>query len=108
MSKRVLPADVYDALELSALANDGIGAGFMYHHGNPLTPCCAHGLASFATASEYDYGPINEALFNANIDGRANDAAVYAINARKDPYGYADTNVTFEEWCAELAVVRGA
>jgi hypothetical protein len=103
-AKRVLPADVYDALELAALAFDGIGAGFMYHYNNTDMPCCVHGLAQFAC----DDMTMNNALFIAGIEGKDNDAAVAAINERKNPGGYTDTNVTFEEWCAELGVVRGA
>lgn len=103
---RVLPADVFDALELSAEAFGGIGAGFMYHHGDRFRPCCIHGLAEFAEANE-GYR-LNDALFGAGIGGNDNDAAVYAINARKDPNGYNDTPVTFAEWASELNVVRGA
>jgi hypothetical protein len=103
-TRRQLPADVYDTLELAALANGGVGAGFAFHRHNPQMPCCIHGLAEFAGDGNRT---LNYALSSVGIDGDTNDAGVEAINARKDPGGYTDTAVTFAEWCAELNVVRG-
>lgn len=102
---RVLPADVYDTLELAAEAFGGVGANFMFHGGDFHRPCCAHGLAAFAQGGII--GPMTYTLFDFGISGEANDIAVYAINARKDPGGYNDTPVSFAAWCAELGVVRG-
>jgi hypothetical protein len=107
MSKRVLPADWYDALELAALANGGVGAGFWFHLNDPMLPCCIHGLAEFSAGGMRNH-TLNYVLSDAGIYGDTNDAAVAAINARKDPNGYTDTPVTFKQWCRELGVVRGA
>lgn len=98
--KRVLPADVYDTLELSALAYDGIGAGRFCRDN---TPCCVFGHAYRAVAVGLDV--ITDALRSAGIGINNNDEAVERINKRKNkPF---DTRVSFAEWCAELGVVRG-
>lgn len=102
--KRVLPADVYDALELSALAFGGIGGGRYYKQGTPVSPYCAVGHASFLDTdcsreawSAWKTGGITE---------RVNDEAVRAINTRLGKP--AHSRVTFKEWCKELNVTRAA
>lgn len=114
--KRVLPADVYDALELSALAFGGIGAGRLHdgvHAGN--CPVCIYGHAIFANNC---YGlfdrnnPIETALDNMGKAGDdyfaplVSDGAVLAINSRLGRP--ANSRVTFKEWCKELNVTRAA
>lgn len=119
-NKRVLQRDVYDTLELMALAFKGIGGGVDYRGDCPL---CVHGLAREAKptverirgdkwvhvpcpASSYpENNKINEALENAGISRMTNDEAVAAINRRLGRP--EDARVTFKRWCRELGVVRG-
>lgn len=82
----MLPADVYDTLELSALAYGGIGGGFYFSHG---IPCCPLGHARAA-------GILWRELFAADINECVNDHAL----------GDAGQRVSFEEWCRRLNVVR--
>jgi hypothetical protein len=127
----VLPADVYDTLELSAFAHGGIGAdsyntgndsateyvddegGLLGRFGRPAdgaespalgAPVCAVGHAAFA-AIPRRFGWYN--LINGNtID--ENDEAVMHINKRKGKTGAEVYNrVTFEEWVSELNIRRG-
>jgi hypothetical protein len=105
---RVLPADVYDTLELSALVFDGIGRLRLRNGDRGDRPCCIHG---HAYASEHQYGwgmegEMSSSLFSAQVSTYVNDDAVAAINKRKHlPF---DTRVSFPDWCAELDIVRGA
>ena len=108
-TKRVLPADVYDALEMSALAYGGIGArhwtdaGSTGYGADPLdVPFCISGHARACDPSR----TVNAELHHADISIVTNDTAVRAINARKR--GPLTARVTFAEWCAELGVERGA
>jgi hypothetical protein len=97
---RVLPADVYDTLELSAYAFGGIGGMWPTENGRPH---CAVGHAHF---TEWGCGEVCNALKTAlEYVANVNDSAVARINARKgaDPAA----RVTFREWCDELGVVRG-
>lgn len=107
--ERVLPADVYDALELSALAFGGIGAPQVWERTNNDVPCCIWGHSAFATGHEYsfnDKSPVRKALNRVRIDGADDsDPAVYAINDRRRRP--RDSRVSFAAWCAELGVVRG-
>jgi hypothetical protein len=93
---RTLPADVYDTLELSALAYGGIGHGQLYtEFGNRESgPCCALGHAYLADVGR----DMENALLAAKIDGAKNDAAFRADEGR----------ISFAEWCRRLNVVRGA
>jgi hypothetical protein len=103
MSKRVLPADVYDALELSALAFGGIGGGDYACGGEPL---CVHGhlsaMCGYETWQFAEEATVGYALLNAT----ENDQAVATINRRRGKP--AESRVPFDLWCAELGVVRGA
>lgn len=107
---RVLPADVYDTLELSAHVFKGIGAPEVgeYDGGTIICPICIYGHAAFVTdAFGILRDPIARALDEVGIDGSSDsDEAVYRINARKRRP--STSRVTFPEWCAELGVVRGA
>ncbi len=112
MAKRiVLPGLVFDALHIAALANGGIGRGvdfmvvFDGEDNLQNCPVCAHGLLR-------DMGHIvgedlSSQLQASGVSRNVNDGAVRAIcNRDSGPGGYA-RKVTFEEWCAELNVVRG-
>lgn len=100
---RVLPADVYDTLEFSALVYGGIGGGWTTDRDG--TPFCAIGHADHVVPSVCEDGPVVVALFGADVDGRMNDWAVAAINARRGRPLLG--RVTFEEWAKELGIVRG-
>lgn len=101
---RTLPADVYDALELTALAYDGIGQPDEFDSSG--APVCILGHAAFAGGDIYD-SPLAESLRKAFawIPGANSDEAVERINERrgKPP----QERVPFSEWCKELDVVRG-
>lgn len=106
---KVIPADVYDALEFSALAFGGIGGGCLNDSGG--APCCLMGhmdaCSPMESAEGYDGWQEMEA---AVVDpvwslGTKNDHTVSAINARKMYPQY--TKVTFEEYVAERGWVRG-
>lgn len=105
-TKRVLPADVYDTLELSALAYGGIGAGraFDCPDGDPV---CISGHIYFAAADLNDEEEMRNALLlghEAPID--VNDPAVRRINRRRG--APLNARVPFDLWRAELGVERGA
>jgi hypothetical protein len=118
---RVLPADVYDTLELSALAFGGIGAGQFaqklpgeqYQPGRQDVasghgaPYCVLGHAAAAESLEFrwDNGPVTRALADADLTFCDNDDAVCAINSRRGREQY--DRVTFKQWTKELGVVRG-
>lgn len=113
---RVLPADIYDTLEFSALAFGGIGAGPIFTYGPRAEPCpvCAHGHLQLADGSDaqtamnrwLDDEGVSATLIKADIWGRDSDLAVEGINLRRDRRNI-QARVTFEEWCAALDVVRG-
>lgn len=108
---RVLPADVYDMLELSALAFGGIGGPDVWEgDGDDAFNCpvCIYGHAAFAVAaSSIMDGPIYRALERVDINGGIeSDGAVYRVNERKRRP--RTSRIPFPEWCAELGVVRGA
>lgn len=112
--ERVLPADVYDALEFGALAVDGIGAKrffdpqklypFLEDHNAPV---CALGLAAFVDGCDpFTSGPVAMALHGARIYPSTSDHAVHNVNLRR---GSADTTarVPFPDWASELGITRG-
>lgn len=103
---RPLDPDVYDALELSALAFGGIGAGRCYlNNGDPF---CAVGhldsIADNAADARRGYGAVLR-LFGGRSVGLSNDNAVIRYNAGKNRPKYA--RIPFEAWCKELGIVRG-
>jgi hypothetical protein len=105
-TKRILPADVYDTLELMALAYGGIGAGMDFRISNGrLFPLCVFGLARDAAQVDPSFpssaSELTIALGNAGITRRTNDFAVYAIN------DHTSSRVPFEAWCEKLNVERG-
>lgn len=100
----VLPAHVFDTLELSALAYGGIGAEKASDVWG--VPLCVAGHA-------YDAGMVPEGQLGAvtflswyGLSVRESDAAVWAINRRRRRVPGA--RVPFAGWCAELGVERGA
>ena len=106
---RVLPAKVYDALQLSALMYGGIGAG-VYTVVNTEVPVCMLGHLG-ARPNEATTPEAMTMMTRLGFAIWDNDRAVKAINRRK---GIPETllsafepRVTFEEWCAELGIVRG-
>lgn len=109
---RVLPADVYDALELVAEVFGGIGAGGMavFGSGNwsalidgTARPNCAIGAAYFLDGNFT--GETREALRAVDITTAANDNAVARLNRMAGRE--QTTRVSFADWCAELHIVRG-
>jgi hypothetical protein len=100
---RVLPADVYDTLEFTALAFGGIGRGIWYIYDMSdriVAPVCYIGHVEFAEDRS------NEMTYRKHGIGITdNDRAVLHINERlgRSP----NTRVTFKAWCKELNVVRG-
>lgn len=131
-----LPADLYDTLELHALANDGIGGGRDIVKNEGETIChCAHGptadlrimdsdkrVLSTATRerdSEYalPYGRCHERHFNVDlwldehINRFRNDMAIMEINKKKGigvAYQALSSlpKVTWEEYVNHLGIVR--
>lgn len=107
---KILPADIYDALEFGALTTCGIGAIRDFRFSPMGTqdyncPVCVYGLARFVVGN----GSLLRALRKAGISRNVNDGAVTRINMRRYPGLYIDRyhRVTFKEWCKELNVVRG-
>ena len=99
---RVLPADVYDTLEFSALVFGGIGRLAWRACGpHGTVPLCALGHATVADPTD----TMRRALHAADIFAAENDAAVLSINLRKNSPRSA--RVSFGEWCKELNVIRG-
>jgi len=102
---RVLPADVYDTLELSALAFGGIGRGSYFDEDEnsepPVTPCCIHGHGMVAgrlnPPRPWEESQVNDALWTADIGVNTNDSI----------FQPDETRISFEEWCKRLNVVRG-
>lgn len=100
--QRVLPADVYDALELSATAFGGIGAD---HWFIDEKPCCARGHAMFVMPEGGQLTTCIQVLTGVGISADVNDDAVWTINERRGRS--RNSRVPFAEWCKELNVVRG-
>lgn len=110
---RVLPADVYDTIELVAYAYGGIGRGFFaltaegehVYGDDPRAayPVCARGMEQFAGIPHGKRG--TRTGWNGAV-AHDNDYAVKRINwrRRRSP----GTRVPFSLWCKELNVVRGS
>lgn len=110
MTKRVLPADVFDALEFSALVFGGIGAGrftegggLMAARNGTAAPICAHGYACFLDGWT-DFG-CARALSRVSIGVPANDDAVAHLNGQRGRD--SGSRISFADWCRELGVERG-
>lgn len=104
MSARTLPADVYDALELSALVYGGIGARYFWDESGPSrSPCCIYGHAH-ALGDNVRADEIFDAFHATGVSTSASDNAVWVINDRR---GTRNQRISFEDWCAEMGVRRG-
>lgn len=104
----VLPAKVYDAVKASAEKHGGIGARRFFVGESPHVyvsknaPCCAVGHL-IAAGCVIDPGDARDVI---GLTVGENDGAVRTINTRKGMVD-KDARVSFEEWAAELGVVRG-
>lgn len=114
--KRILPADVFDALELGAEAFGGIGGGSYYEpnktdYGVDFNrPMCAIGMARFVEGQDgwnHSVEPgLETTLRAAGINGFESDVAVATVNRRLRAASDV-ARVPFSDWCAELGIVRG-
>lgn len=111
--QRVLPAKVYDALHLSAEMYGGIGARDMVasrrntnlRRRDQEVPVCYVGHL-WCAGIQRGHPYLQRDVFG--ITYGENDRAVMAINWRSGARGDdALSRVPFEQWCAELGVVRG-
>lgn len=96
----VLPADIYDALELSALAFNGIGHGRFDDGGDDdgtLCPRCVHGHAMFADNNASGApSDLTDALWRAGLTYGTNDMIV----------GQGE-RISWDEYCRRGNIVRG-
>jgi hypothetical protein len=90
-AERVLPRDVYDTLEFSALVYGGMGAGRAYDWPKNDRPWCPLGHADNA-------GIPWDLFWPHRITAIEND----------DALGQREKRVPFRQWCKRLNVVRGA
>lgn len=105
---RVLPADVYDALELSAIANGGIGRGDWatpQEDFSTAAPHCLFGHAEYAAGEPFmsGRGQIVDALKAAGLNIGINDAVLY------EHFGKSDrrSKVSWDEYVKIFNIVRG-
>lgn len=111
MSRREMKADVFDYLELAALAYGGIGREAFYAYDlvelrdDRNCPVCVHGIG-FASdeINLVDENEVTRELSRLGITYKTNDGAVYEINQRlgRDP----DTRVTWPRYRKHLGIVR--
>ena len=112
-NSRTLPADVYDALEFSALVTGGIGAGDYWEFVETVEiPYCIRGHAFAVVEGERRSYATPSISLDLTLTGGVtyeNDEAVHAINKRKGnpPFEGRNARVSFEEWCTELNITRG-
>lgn len=113
-SKRVLPADVFDALELSAHVLGGIGGRWLeYPLSDDGQPYCIYGQSAFVTDSNDAFEnevarALDKALATFSGDGSGptvNNNAVEAINRRKGMLSIA--RVSWREYTKETGLTRG-
>lgn len=97
LSPRVLPPDVFDALELSALVFGGIGRGQCYNYDGDNAPWCVHGHGKSCGMND-EGGVWVPMLDRLGITPHRNDAALSDVPD--------DERVTFRQWCKRLNVVR--
>lgn len=106
---RVLPADVYDTLEFSALVYGGVGA--WKRRDEKDAPYCLFGHAAFVQVRDPGtwYGaPLATTLERCGLFVGSNDSAVVAINRRKGRRPKdRGTRVTWREYIRETNIVRG-
>lgn len=105
--KRILPADVYDALEFSALAFGGVGGQAWFTDGSVTgnTPdACPICIAGHAYAIE-PAAILDNAIRRLVPSLGQNDAAVQRINRRKG--AKSNARVSWKEYTREIPIVRG-
>lgn len=108
--KREMHPDVYDYLELAALAFGGIGRGVFYDRTEFGTvdencPVCAHGFGFVAEEGNLiGETEVTQELSRLGIKYSTNDVAVREINERlgRDTY----TRVTWPQYTKQLGIVR--
>ena len=128
LPQRVMAADVYDALELSALIHGGIGTDCFDVVGpdSESVPCCIMGHAMWldGTLSTWLQGPAGEVEHGVakafgvtlpNTPSRfkaaaediydANDCAV--TTAIECNLANEQSKISWRQWCQRLSVVRG-
>lgn len=107
----VLPADVFDALELSALAHDGVGAARRFYAGRPH---CIVGHAQFLDGITHKEGMRIDEGATVYLGHEVCDALIDAFG--RSLYKVAEMNdrmleigelVSWDEWCRRMNVVRG-
>lgn len=99
---RVLPADVYDALELSAYVYKGVGRWYMEEDNG--APNCIIGQARFLDDASWT-GEVETTLRKAGINIVSNDDIVRdAINAGK---GKKNGRISWREYVKRANIVRG-
>jgi hypothetical protein len=114
VARAPLNADVYDALEFSALAFKGIGKGRWFTgdwdptSNTALDPCCGEGHAitvcDVTSNTHFTHTEALEALHSIGVKYWDSDDAVQDINKRlgREPA----TPVTFKQWTRELGIKR--
>jgi hypothetical protein len=105
-----LPADVYDALELSAIAYGGIGEGTFgdWKDGNGTGPRCIVGHAWCLREGQPAHAgsAVSQALSAAGIDVSFNDRLVK--RALDEGAGIGDDRISWDEYVKRGNIVRGA
>lgn len=110
-----VPALLYDTLEQSAIAYEGIGAGDYWRiEGTVAIPHCVWGHAYFTGLLGGYTTPVPQELreraerliAHPVMSIKHNDGAVRAINDRKGALD-RQQKVTWEEYCAERRIIRG-
>jgi hypothetical protein len=111
---RVLDADVYDALQLSAMIYGGIGCPFDTGEFEYRCPCCLVGHINFLCGDQKEEDEIFARTSGLALTSFESDSAVEAVLVRKGVVGEKEEawdkpypRISFPEWCAELGVVRG-
>lgn len=97
--RRVLPAAVYDTLEIGALAFGGIGAGRWYDKRErpfDYPPLCGLGYGH--------YLGIEGEIRKAGLTEELNDLCVVAVSSKKRA---RNGRIAFADWCQWLNVHRG-
>jgi hypothetical protein len=99
---RVLPDDVYDALEFAAEVYGGVGRGSWWRFAGPqdeYEPWCGVGLAHFLDTGEAEL-PVSTALCRTGLRESDNDEALVDVPLL--------SRISFSEWCRRLNVVRAS
>ncbi len=101
MSKRILAAPIFDALEAEANRVGGVGRGWLWDNNNQ--PCCIHGVAMLLDRSTYGASH-QAALLAIDVFTTDNDRVVAEWQVANPGKLYA--RMPFDEWCYALGVTR--